>query len=278
MGTISLSGMTFPDTATSGWWFSGLIGWGSVTDAKGGLSDRPIAHGSFDPGVAWRESVSASFVVHFGAESGVDALVGLRELRGLAAATSLVEMVVDIGDGPFSRMVRVHSIEVPDTHGRSAVTATVYVQAPDPLAYGPTVTASTGVPTAGVGVADPITDPFSEGAPGNLGRVTFTNPGTAPTSVTVVVAGGLSEGVEIRVVETGEILRLERLIPDGSVVTFRSRTGRAVIDGQSDVTGFLTVDAWPQVPAGATRTFQFTPLGAQSGTPSMSVSAAPAYF
>lgn len=155
---------------------------------------------------------------------------------------------------------------------------TVYTEAADPLMYGLETVGSTGVPTPGVGVADPITDPFSEGAPGNLGRVAFTNTGTAPTSVTLMVAGGLSGGVEIRVVETGEILRLERLIPDGSVVTFRSRTGRAVIDGQSDVTGFLTVDDWPQVPAGATRTFQFTPLGVATGTPSMSVSASPAYF
>lgn len=276
---INLNGFVFAAFDTSGWVYSDLTDWLSVTDAKGGLSDRPAAHGSFDPGVWWRESASPSFRCHYLGEDAVSALTALSGLRGLAGSDTLVPMTVDLGDGPLSRMVRIHSIQVDDTHGRSAVSAEVYLQAPDPLMYGPAVSGATGVPTPGVGVADPIKDSFQEGDPGTLGRVTLTNVGTAQTSrVMITVAGGLSEGVEVLVTDTGRVLRLDRLIPDGSQVLFNSRTGRVQLDGQSDVTGFLTVDEWSQIPAGATRTFQFVPLGVRSGVPQMTVTAFPAYF
>lgn len=278
MSTITLDGHVFVGSASSGWVFSDLTDWLSVTDAKGGLSSRPVSHGSFDPGVWLRESASPSFRAFFLGDDAVEALQALAVLRGVAASRTLVPMTVDLGDGPFTRFVRVHSIDTADTHDRSAVSVVVYLQAPDPFMYGPEFTGSTGVPTAGVGIADPLLDPVQEGAPGNLGRVAVVNTGTAPTSAIINVTGGLSDGVQIQVVETGEVLRLERLIPDGSVITFNSRTGRAVIDGQSDVTGFMTVDQWPQIPGLSTRTFQFMPLGTQTGTPTMSVASRPAHF
>lgn len=276
--SILLGGMTFEAYASTGWVFSDLTDWLTVTDAKGGLSGRPIAHGSFDPGEWLRESASPSFRVAYVGADSVDALRALQRLRAIGVSKSLIPMTVDLGDGAMTRNVRVQSIDVPDTHGRSSVSATVYTQAADPLLYGVEVSGVTGVPTAGVGIADPIIDPFQEGAPGNPGRVELTNVGTAPTTVRITVAGGLSGGVQILVVETGEVLRMERLIPDGSTVTFDSRTGRAKLDGQSDVTGFMTVDQWPQIPAGSTRTFQFMPQGTQSGTPTMRVAANPAYL
>lgn len=275
---INLNGMMFASYATDGWVYSDLTDWLSVTDAKGGLSDRPTYHGSFDPGAWLRESASPSFRCHYLGDDSASALVALTALRGMAGSDTLVPVTVDLGDGQRTRQVRVHSITVDDTHARSAVSATVYLQAPDPLMYGSLVSGTTGVPTPGVGIADPLTDPVSEGSPGNLGRVVIQNTGTAPTAVTITVTGGLAEGVEVLVIESGQVLRLERLIPNGSQVVFKSRTGRVQLDGQSDVTGFLTVDDWPQIPAGATRTFQFAPLGETSGTPQMTVAAFPAYF
>lgn len=258
--------------------YSGLADWLSVTSAKGGLSDRPVNHGSFNPGEWLRESATFSFEASYLGGSTVEALDALSMLRGLASSKTLVPMTVDLGDGAYTRFVRLHSIDAGDIHDRAVASVEVYLEAPDPLLYGALVTASTGVPTPGVGIADPLTDPVEEGAPGNLGRASVTNSGSASTSVRIEVSGGLSEGVQIQVMETGEVLRLDRLIPDGSRITFNSRTGRVVIDGQSDVTGFLTVDQWPQVPENSTRTFQFIPLGAQTGTPVLTVDMYPAGF
>lgn len=277
---IKLGEFTFPPRpdAGGGWWYEDLTDWFSLPTSKSGRSSRPVWHGSFSPGVPYRESASPSFKLHYDGESPADAALALRHLNGLAAHVDLIAMTVDAHDGELTRMVEVKNIDTPDTHGSELVTTTVYCWAADPLLYGPLVAASTGVPTPGVGVADPVLDPFQEGAPGNLGRVAFTNSGKAPTSVEIAVTGGLSAGVQVHVIETGQTLRLERLIPDGSVIRFNSRTGRATIDGQSDVTGFLTVDEWPMVPPGETYTFQFTPLGIASGVPQLTVSARPAFF
>ncbi len=276
MSVVKLGGMVFPGSAPSGWWFSELTDWLSVPDAKGSWSERSNAHGAFGAGFGWRGRVSPSFRVHFAGADGAEALQALTVLRGLAGHES-VPMAVDLGDGERTRLVRVESVDVPDTHGRSVVSAVVYCTAADPLMYGATVSGSTGVPTPGVGIADPIVDPISEGAPGNLGQVTVANDGTAETSVRVTVAGGL-DGVEVTCLQSGRVLRLGRLIPKGSSVVFDSRTGRVALDGQSDVTGFLTVDEWSQVPPGLSYTFQFTPIGAVVGSPSMTVELDPAYF
>lgn len=276
--TITVGGHTFQPDASSGWVYTSLIDWLSVTDVKGGLEGRPLSHGSFNPGEWLRESATPSFVAYYLGDDHTEALAALTALRGIAISRNLIPMSVDLGDGTFTRLVRVQSIDTADTLGQSEVSVVVYLEAPDPLLYGAEISGVTGVPTAGVGIADPIIDPFQEGAPGNPGRVELTNVGTAPTTVRITVAGGLSGGVQILVVETGEVLRMDRLIPDGSTVTFDSRTGRAKLDGQSDVTGFMTVDQWPQIPAGSTRTFQFLPQGTQSGTPTMRVAANPAYL
>lgn len=278
MAMINLNGHVFASKATSGWVFTDLTDWLSVSDAKGGLSARPLSHGAFDPGEWWRESVSPSFKASYLGESAAGTLEALAALRGVAASKTLVPMIVDLGDGLFGRMVRVHSIDVEDTKDSDTATVTIYLQAPDPLMYGAEVYGTTGPPTPGVGISDPVSDPISEGSPGNPGTVEIRNAGTASTPVKIMVRGGLSDGVVVKVVETGEVLRLERLIPEGSSILFNSRTGRAQIDGQSDVTGFMTVDEWPQIPAGSVRTFLFTPLGTQTGTPSMTVSAMPAYM
>lgn len=277
MSVIQLGGMTFPGAATSGWWFSELADWLDVTEAKGSWSERPVSHGAFDRGFGWRARSSPSLRVHFLGEDSAAALTAMERLRGIVGA-GLIEMVVDLGNGTRSRMVRVDSIDIPDGRDRRVMTATIYCSAPDPLAYGSPLVGVADVPTGGVGVADPLADPVREGEQGNLGRVTLTNDGTASTSVQVTVHGGLSEGVQILVVETGAVLRLERSIPNGSKVVFDSATGRVVIDEQSDVTGFLTIDQWPQIPAQSTRSFQFMPLGQSSGAPRMVVTARPAYF
>ena len=64
----------------------------------------------------------------------------------------------------------------------------------------------------------------------------------------------------------------------GTQIRLDSRTGRANIDGQSDVTGFLTVAEWPEIPAGEIRRYQFLSLGSSSGTPTLTVCASATYL
>jgi len=108
--------------------------------------------------------------------------------------------------------------------------------------------------------------------PGNPGRIELTNTGTAPAEPMVRVTGGLSEGFELLCIETGDVVRVTRPIPDGSVIDVDMGAGQVWIDQQSPLSAmYVPVAEWFSVKPGHTCTIQFTPLGVQSGTPTMSV-------
>lgn len=273
-------GRMLDEGAHTGWFFSDLSDWEGLPEAKGDLLPRPVSHGSFQPGAVFREIAVPSFIAKYVGADAAEASAAVRSFVGECGRGGLRSMTVVDDDGlELSRMVRVKRVEHSARRGGSRVrSVTVYAEAPDPLRYGPLSSGSTGVPTPGVGIADPLHDAVQEGEPGNLGRVQITNGGTAQTWPRLVVSGGLGAGVQVQCIESGRVLRFERMIPDGSFVVFDSRTGRVLLDGVSDATGFLTVDEWSSIPAGSACTFQFVPLGAVVGSPSLMVEAAPAYF
>lgn len=115
------------------------------------------------------------------------------------------------------------------------------------------------------------------GTEGVSGRVSASNTGTADTYSTFEVTGGLSGGFMLTWVPTGAEIRFVRPILTGSTVFLNPRTGRASIDGQSDVSGFLTKSEWWPVLPGEVGEVQFTPLGVTSGTPTLTVRTAAAF-
>lgn len=148
----------------------------------------------------------------------------------------------------------------------------VPLEAPDPRKYGPKQTLSTGAPTPGVGISDPIMDPISEGEPGNLGRVELVNRGTAPSEPMVRVTGGLTGGFELSCIETARVVRVTRPIPEGSVIDINMGDGTVWIDQQSPLPAtYIPTSEWLSVAPGETCTIQFTPLGVKTGNPTMSV-------
>jgi hypothetical protein len=148
----------------------------------------------------------------------------------------------------------------------------------DPARYGPAESVSTGIAVAGSGYTWPAVWPADWGIGGVDGRVSVTNDGSVETWPIMQVTGGLSAGVELVEVITGSRLRLDRQIPLGSTAYFNARTGRAYLDSTAnDISGFMTGRDWWSVPPGATRTVQFNPLGAVTGTPVLTVTIAPAY-
>ena len=138
----------------------------------------------------------------------------------------------------------VRRVSIPDFGVRSAFEFTVDMVAVDPLRYGPEIVASTGVPVSGGGLLWPLgaepTEFWDWGADGSSGRLSLTNDGTAAVWPSLTVEGGLGGGFVATNVTTGESIRFVRPIPAGSSVTINQRTGMASIDGQSDVSGFIT--------------------------------------
>lgn len=183
-----------------------------------------------------------------------------------------LELAVTDPTGRWQAEVAVSGRIVFEIHDDGWADFEIPLEADDPRRYGARRVLSTGVPTPGVGIADPLIDPVQEGAAGNLGRVSLVNGGTAPSEPMVRVSGGLSEGFEVLCVETARMVRVVRPIPDGSVVDVDMGSGTVWIDQQSPLAAtYVPVAEWISVGPGETCTLQFTPYGVQSGTPTMTV-------
>lgn len=182
------------------------------------------------------------------------------------------EMAVTDASGTWRIDVAVSGKIVFEIHDDGWADFEIPLEAADPRKYGPLITQTVGVPSPGVGMSDPFTDPIDEGDPGNLGRIVCVNTGGAPTSPKVIIYGGVSEGFELLCMEHARVVRVTRPIPDGSHVTVDMGSGEVWIDDQSILpASYVPVSEWFEIGAGETCTIQWTPYGAQSGTPRMRV-------
>ena len=155
---------------------------------------------------------------------------------------------------------------------------TIDMTAIDPRAYGTESTNSTGMAAHGGGLRFPLRFPINFGTPGSDGRVRFTNAGTATTYLTLVVTGGMSQGFSLKRVETGQTITVSRPINSDDTVTLETYYGTVLLNNQSSLSGFLTDYDWFQCPPGETCTVQFTPLGTVTGTPTLTMTASPAWW
>jgi hypothetical protein len=257
----------------------GLDSWLSLSESKASVSERPQAHGAFDPGTDWRQSGVFALTVAYVSDSYADTVTAIRSLTGLGALDGLVTLVVSDDSGVTTRMVSIRKIDVPDLHTRSSVGGiAVDLLAPDPFAYGPSVESSTGLPAAGGGVQFPMQFPADFGVAGDDGRAVFTNTGTAPTPLKFKVSGGMSDGFSLRCVETGDTLTFMRPLDVSDYVLLDSSDASVLLNGVSPVSGFLIQDDWWTVPPGGTCTVQFNAIGVVYGVPTLELSGAPAYF
>ena len=280
MTTITIGNVTLPSApvAGNGFWFEKLKDWYTLPGSKVAAESRPQAHGSFRIGQDWRQHATPSVEGHYGGRTYADTLAAIDTLMSLADGTPKTMTVAD-ELRPTSREVSVRAITIPDTQGRPVIDFAIDMLAPDPKRYGATVSASTGLPSAGTGITYPITYPLSYGTPGDPGRVAVSNGGTANTFPMLEVAGGLDAGFSLVELGTGREVRFERVIPQGSTVFLNPRTGRAYIDAPAnDVSGFLTRADWFVVPAGGSTSIQFAALGGVSGTPILTARTSPAFW
>ena len=151
--------------------------------------------------------------------------------------------------------------------------------APDPLKYGPPQNASTGLPTAGGGLTYPLNYPLDYGSAGNPGQAAAQNIGTADVSPVFTVSGPIdSLGFQITSLEDGITLQFNGALGASDQVTIDTRTGAVVLNGTNDRRGLLSYSLWPKIPAGTTRTFAFTALGAYQAAASLLVAWSPAFW
>lgn len=283
MTTIQFDGLVFDDSVSVGLTIARLTGWWDAPQVRRRANDRPQADGAYGSAKNWRAGrtvgVEGSYVGTNMADTYevMDRLAALQS-SGVASVFRVTEpfgskqIVAELANGPT----------LPDQIYQPFFTFAFDVFAPDPLRYGDAVTSVAGVPMSGGGLLFPLgTTPtayWDFGADGQSGRASGSNPGKARTYPTIAVTGGLELGFVITDVTTGQVVRFDRPVPLGSTVTINQRTGRASIDGQGDVSGFLTSRDFFSVGPGETHLFQFSPLGAVTGTPQAFFYTSPAFW
>lgn len=282
MTSIEFEGLVFDDQALSGFTISSWSGWWDAAPMRVSVNDRPQADGAFGASNNWRGARTISVEGSWSGASMVEAYAAMQALAaiqpyGVPSPFRVLE--------PFSTKTAVVALAngptLPQELFQPFFKWSFDVVAYDPLKYGDPVSSSTGVPVSGGGLLFPLgTTPtafWDFGADGVSGRVSVSNPGTAAVWPTLTASGGLGAGFVVTNVTTGQSIRFERPIPEGSVVTINQRTGRATIDGQSDVSIYMTARGFFSIPAEATHQIQFSALGTTSGTPQFTVALAPAY-
>lgn len=278
MASLTVNGLVFSGgfESASGFFYDGLTDWYSLTSSKSPVNERPQAHGAYGIANEYRQSAAISFHGWFvpsdDATGRAQVRAAKRTLKSALGVNRPVMVWFTDDDESTYRFVSVRALSIADDHGQPFLDFTVDMVAPDPLAYGDTVTFDAGPAVSGGGLTWPLGTASSGlwedwGADGSSGRVTVTNPGTAATWPNIRIRGGTAAGFIVTDQTLGQSVEFDRLIPDGSVVKVNQRTGTASIDGSSnDVSGFLHGDFFAIGP-GETHVIAWAPLGAQSGYP-----------
>jgi len=261
-----------------------LDAWYEMPAADPKLSKRPNAHGTYEPGQIFTKEGRPLVVGQYYGASAADALAARLRLSALFSDGNPVTMRVTDELGATTRRVWLLEASTRFRYDFSHFPIDLALVAPDPRRYGPTVTDTEGMPTAGGGLfwnlgTAPSGLYFDWGVDGVLGQVEFANTGQTATLPVLAVggAGSFFAGFRITEIETGRELTFTRSTNDGDVILFDSRTQRATL-ASGDVTAFLSSRDWFSIPAGATRRYQINPLGGYSGSPTISLYAAPAYL
>ena len=274
----------------TGFGFSLNDDWYTISDSKSNLDERIVADGAYEVVRDWRSQLPLSFSCWYRGKTRAAVRAARNQVNAILGGGGMVTVRFTDQDEVTERDVSIRSAKPDDDRGQLAFRFNVISAAPDPHRYGAEqVFSGIGVPSSGGGLLFPLgtnrttglvdaSAPYWDfGADGTSGRVALTNDGTTDAFPSIEVYGGLSAGFVIRDQTSGKEVRFERAIPVGSVVTIDQRTGVAIIDGQCDVSGYITSWDFFSIGPGETHIIQFSPLGTVSGTPTATLRFQSAY-
>lgn len=280
IGSLTLDATSF----STGYLGQALQGWHSGAPIRGIAEDRPNSDGAFGSVKNYRSARVLTLSGHL----LTDSVAACQDLMdGFAAIQpdgALFPLSVENDLGTRSVLVTANGVPevTPDPDFLGATIGAQFI-ALDPVKYGPAVTYPTGLASGGGGLEYNLFvggagGALYYGALGNLGRVSVVNNGTADVWPSFVISGQLTAGFFIQCLETGAILRYDRIVPAGSTVTLDSLTGEVLVDGVSDGSTYLTSDGWFSIPAKGFATIQFNAIAGSSGTPTMTVTSSDGFW
>ncbi len=261
-----------------------LDAWYELPAADPKVSKRPNAHGAYNLGQVFTKEHRPVVNGQYYGATAAEALAARNRLNAMFSDGLPVVLRVTDELGPTSRQVWLLEASTSFRYDFSHFPFDLAFVAPDPRRYAPATSDSEGMPSAGSGLVWNLGTAgsglyFDWGTAGVLGQVEFTNTGSATTLPRIEVggAGAFVGGFRVTEVETGRELTFTRDTNLGDVIVLDSRTQRATL-GQGDVTAFLSSRDWFAIPAGETCRYQINPLGSVSGSPTITLYAAPAYM
>lgn len=266
--TVTVGDITLYGDAGHEFTLVSTSGFDDLPSAKTEQDAWARADGNAVPGMTYYDGRTITINGYYSTGTVEATDVMMRRLRGMAGRLVTVSVRKGAGEA-LSCDAELRSLTVDEYRYRGKAAFQIGLLAPSPYLYGPLLSRTVGVPTDGKGILDPLADPLTEGEVGNPGRVAITGSGFAPTHLVVKIRGGLSEGVRIHCVETGEAVEFHRQINPDETMVFDFDNERVLFQNQSDLSMFLTEENWFRPSGDAT--IQFTPLGVQSGKPSMTV-------
>jgi len=279
MTTINYGNITIDEEMGEGFHLGRLIGWDDGAPPRVEAEDRPQGHGTFRPGEVYRGRRVVTVEGSWSGSSIENAYRARRQMAALPAGETPFEVDDILG---VTRMVAALA-KAPRMDDQIYAPFFTFdfdvVSASDPFRYGDPVVDTTGLPVAGSGIVWPLGSGgrwLDWGTTGDLGRVETPNDGTADTYSLLDVTGGMSLGFLLTYVPTGQLISFDREVPVGSTITIDPSKGQALIDGQSDVSGFLTISDWWSVPPGDVGSIQFSSKGVVTGTPNLTARTPPA--
>lgn len=281
--TTTLGGLTFSASDSASLVIESLDGWYSGPPVRSVVDNRPTANGAFGVSQVFKGArviTQRGTILADSLPDGMDLWSSFAALQA-DGQPSMFSVTDDLG----TRSASVTLAGPPEVSPIVAGYATYILQlvARDPVKYGPGTSVATGLPAAGGGLEYNLYSGGAGGAlyygtNGDLGRITLFNAGTAETWPSVVITGELTTGFYLQCLETGEVVRYDRVVPAGTTVSIDFRTGEVLVDGVSDGSAYLTRDEFFSLPPMTTRTVQFNPIAGSSGTPTMTVTQYDGWF
>jgi len=257
-GEIVFNGITLGgDTPYS---VTKLEGWEDIAGTTDYSTPRVRGHGDHlgdQFAISRIVTVTGSIVDEDGRNALTLALLAATQIK----TSDLSDLTIDLLGRQLrsgARIIR-RAVTIEPTYVVGEIPFVLQWKCPDPLRYGDSSSASTGLPTSGGGLPYPLAYPLTYGTAGNPGQVTVRNPGTAEAPVVFTITGSLPLGFEIS--GAGQRITYPLEVPAGQAVTIDTGTGTVLVEGTSDRRSYLTNSDWMQVPAGGSLTVQFTSLG-----------------
>jgi Phage tail protein len=262
----------YGDGTSADWVYQRLQGWYSGAPVRGDSVDNPNSDGASPIDVAYRSARPLKFTGVLAADTVEEALQKWMDFASIQSDGIPFPLTVTDPYGTLTCTVSVVGVPEVLELNNTGATVTVSMTAYDPIKYGPNRGAVTGLPTAGGGLEYNLFNggaggTLYYGANGTLGRVTLTNSGTARVWPSVTVTGQLTTGFSLQRLDTGQVVRYDRVVPAGASVSIDFRTGETLVDGVSDGSTYLTRYEFWAVDPGESIEVQFNAIAGSSGTP-----------